>query len=208
MVDMASDEPLKFRRRDLVPAARMCARAFRDAPHIVHFFPDETRRNGDSVALFEMRIRYGLLFGEVYVASPDLEGIAVWIPSTHAPMTMWKQIRAGGMRLYRTVGGDAVARMTHVTEHNNRLRRQHVSGHHVFLSILAVDPAYQRRGHATRLLNSMLSRLDRDRIPCYAETTEPELLPFYERHGFESGGESAVPGTDLTVRPLIRPPGG
>lgn len=187
-------------------AARVCARAFRDAPHIVYFFSDEARRESDSVAMFKMRIRFGLLHGVVHATSPDLEGIAVWISSERAAMTMWKQIRAGGIRLYRAVGSDAVARMKRVAEHNDRLRRQHVSAPHRFLSILGVDPAHQRHGHATRLVKGMLSRLDRDRIPCYAETTEPDVLPFYQSLGFKPGIESIVPGTDLTVWPLVRSP--
>lgn len=203
---MAGNEPLKLRRRDLASTARMCARAFKDAPHIARFFPDETRRERDSVGLFEMRIRYGLLYGEVHVASANLEGIAVWIPSANAAMPMWKQMRAGGIRLYRTVGSDAVTRMTHVAEHNDGLRRQHVSGLHWILSILAVDPAYQRCGHATRLMHGMLSRLDRNRIPCYAETTEQSLLPFYQRYGFEHRAASTVPGSSLTVWPMVRRP--
>ena len=184
----------------------MCARAFRDAPHIVYFFSDEARRENDSVGLFEMRIRYGLLYGEVHVTSANLEGLAVWIPSPRTTMTAWRQVRAGGIRLYRAVGPDAVSRMTHVAEHNDRLHRQHVSGHHWFLGILAVDPAAQHRGHATGLVDGMCSRLDRDRIPCYAETTERNLLSFYQRLGFESHVESTVPGTDLAVWPLTRLP--
>ena len=208
MTGMAADEPLRLRGRDVPSAARMCARAFLDAPHVVYFFPGEEWRERDSVALFQMRIRYGLRYGEVHVSSEDLEGIAVWIPRERASLTLWRQIRAGGTRLYRTVGSDAVARMTHVAEHNERLRRDHVAGRHWFLSILTVDPAHQHRGHATRLVNGMLHRLDREGIACYAETTEVDVLPFYERLGFESGTESTVSGTDLTVWPLVRAPAG
>ena len=205
---MATDEPLSLRGRDVPSAARMCARAFLDAPHVVYFFPDERRRERDSAALFRMRIRYGLLYGEVHVSSEDLEGIAVWLPSERASMTLWRQIRSGGTRLYRMAGSDAVARMTHVAEHNDRLRRKHVEGRHWFLSILAVDPAHQHQGHATRLVNGMLRRLDQEGIACYAETTEADVLPFYKRLGFEPGSESTVPGTDLTVWPLVRAPAG
>jgi GNAT superfamily N-acetyltransferase len=204
---MEGDGPVRLRKRDIAEAARLCARAFRDTPHVVYFFPDETRRERDSAALFEMRIRYGLVYGEVHVSSEELEGIAVWLPSERASMTLWRQIRSGGTRLYRTVGSDAVARMTHVAEHNDRLRRTHAGGRHWFLSILAVDPAHQHQGHAMRLVTGMLDRVDREGIPCYAETTEANVLPFYERLGFEPGTESTVPGTDLTVWPLVRPPG-
>ena len=203
---MADEQPMMLRKSGLASAARMCARAFTDSPHIAYFFPDEARRERDSAELFKMRIRYGLHYGEVHVTSPDLEGIAVCIPSSHAHMTLWSQIRAGGIRLQRTVGSDAVARMTCVGKHNDQLRKQHMPDRYMFLSILAIDPEHQHRGHATRLVQGMLSRLDRDGLSCYAETTERGLLAFYQRLGFEPGCESTVPGTELTVWPMVRPP--
>ena len=203
---MERNELNRLRRQNLQAAAQMCAHACQEEPHIAYFFLDEARRLSESVELFRMRIRYGLRYGEVHVTSSNLEGIAVWLPSERASMTMWRQIRSGGMRLYRAVGRDAVARMTRIAEHNERLRRQHVPGCHWFLSILAVDPEHQRRGHATRLLSAMLDRLDRDRIPCYAETMQSGLLPFYERYGFVIGAESTVADTNLIVWPLVRPP--
>jgi len=206
MGDMGKNQQRALRRGELGAAAQMCARAFRTAPHVKHFFPDRHRRDVDAAALFRMRIRYGLRFGEVHVSSPKLEGIAVWIPSEHATMTMWKQIRSGGIGLFRTVGAEAVARMTRVAEHNDRLRAQQMPGIHSFLAILAVDPEHQHRGHATRLLNAMLDRLDRTGTPCYAETTEQTLHPFYGRLGFEPQDGSTVSGTSLTVWPMVRCP--
>jgi len=156
--------------------------------------------------LFRRRIRYGLLFGEVQVTSPALEGIAVWLPSKRASMPMWRELLAGGAGLFRTVGADAVSRMTQVSEHNERLRLACVPNPHWVLSILAVDPEHQRQGHAAALLEPMLTRLDRERTPCYAETTDPGVLPFYERVGFHVDTPSTVPGTTLAVWPLGRQP--
>jgi len=184
----------------------MCARSFRDAPHIEYFFVDERRRDRDAEALFRMRLRYGLLYGEVYATSEQLEGISMWLPSKHASFTMWREIRAGGTRLYRAVGADAVARMTQVSKHNECLRTQSVATPHWFLSLIAVDPDHQRQGHASHLLVPRLRRLDRDPLSCYAETTDRTVLSFYDRLGFDVGEPSVVPGTELAVWPLLRPP--
>jgi len=197
---------LRLRRRDLPRAAAVCARACRETPHVRYFFPDGTRRARDATALFAMRIRYALLYGEVDVTSPGLEGVAVWIPSERASMTTWREIRAGGIRLYRAVGREAVARMTHVAEHNDRLRHQTIPGDHWFLSILGVDPSCQRQGHARRLLEPMLACLDDAGIPAYVELTDPALVRFYERFGFKMKAESTVPGTELTVWTMVRAP--
>lgn len=151
-----------------------------------------------------MRLRYGLLFGEVHTTSANLEAVAVWLPWERATSTTWRELRAGGIRLFRAVGADAVARMRQVSRHNEQLRRRSVPDPHWFLSILAVDPKHQRKGHASALVGSMLARLDADHVPCYAETTERGLLAFYERLGFQPGSPSDVPGVGLTVWPLLR----
>ena len=203
---MTSPEAIRLPRNHLRRAAEVCARAFADAPHIATFFPDEDRRARDAAALFEMRIRYGLQKGDVYTTSRGLEGIAVWIPSEHSVMTLWGQIRSGGMRLYRTVGREAVARMTHVEEHNDRLRERLVAAPYLFLSILAVDPDHQGQGFGTQLMDAMLPRLDRERTACYLETTEDRVASFYRRFGFVAGAPSVVPGTNLTVQPMQRDP--
>lgn len=196
--------PLSKQR--LTAAARLCARAFHKTPHIVYFFPDAASREAQTSYLFEMRLRYGLLYGEVHVPSLSVEGIAVWIPSNRATMTIWRQIRSGGVRLYRHVGRDAVARMTHVAEHNDALRERCTPAEHWFLSILAVDPPNQEKGYAGQLLQSMHERLDNQGSISYAETTEEHLLPFYERFGYKVAESSIVPGTDLPVWALIRQP--
>ena len=203
---MAPQGAIRLHRSQLRRAAEFSARAFADTPHIGYFFPDEDRRAQNARALFEMRIRYGLRKGEVYAPSSKLEAIAVWIPSKHASMTVWGQLRAGGMRLYRTVGADSVARMTHVEKHNDLLRERYAPETFMFLSVLAVDPGHQGRGHASGLVEAMLHRLDRDRIPCYLETTEEAIASFYRRFGFVRGDVSIVPGTDLTVWPMVRAP--
>jgi len=190
--------------QDLPRAAELCARAFARAPHVHHFFPDETGRHRDALELFRMRIHYGRLFGEVHVASPDLKGVAVWLPSARASMTLWREIRAGGIRLYRRVGSDAVARMSRVSAHNEQLREEHAPAPFWFLSIVAVDPECQGRGCATALLRPMLDRLDREGVGCYCEATEEALLGFYGRLGFAAAAPSTVPGTSLSVWPLVR----
>jgi GNAT superfamily N-acetyltransferase len=185
----------------------MCARACRETPHVRWFFPETTRRDQDAGELFRMRIRYGMLYGEVQVTSLQIEGIAVWIPSARATMTLWRDLRAGGTRLYRAVGRDTVARMTHIAQHNDRLRRNTMANRdHWFLSILAVDPASQGQGCATGLLQPMLQRLDREGVPVYLELTDPALIAFYQRFGFEANAESTVPATDLTIWPMVRVP--
>jgi len=197
---------LSFPRDDLLRAADLCAEAFFESPHIRYFFPDRSRRKGASAGLFEMRIRYALLYGEVHITTSELEGLAAWIPAACAQMTMWRQIRAGGIQLRHTVGASAVGRMTNVACHNDVLRRRNAPSEHWLLSILAVRPSCQHQGFASHLLTPKLHESDEKRITIYLETTEDMLVPLYEHYGFIAREHSPVPTSDLLVCAMTRSP--
>jgi len=130
----------------------------------------------------------------------------MWIQSDRAGMTLWSQIRCGGIGLYRHVGREAIERMVSVARHDDALRKRCAPPEYWFLSVLAVDPLLQGKGHADRLLQSMHARLDTQGLACYVETKEERLLPFYERFGYETIDSSVVPGSDLRVWVLVRKP--
>jgi GNAT superfamily N-acetyltransferase len=54
---------------------------------------------------------------------------------------------------------------------------------HVYLRLLATDPAHHRRGAGAMLLAWGLAEADRLQLPSYLETTS-DGMPLYERHGF------------------------
>ena len=204
--DVEASAVRPFRRKDLLIAADLCAEAFFESPHTRFFFPDRSQRRANAASLFRMRIRYALLYGEVQITSSELEGLAAWLPSSCAEMTTPRQIRAGGIRLYRAVGSRAVGRMRDVACHNDALRRRHAPSEHWFLSILAVHPSCQRQGFASHLLIPKLHESDEQRLPIYLETTEERLVPMYERYGFGVCEASAVAGCDVVVHGMMRSP--
>lgn len=83
MTAMAADlsNPSRLTGAQARPAAEVFARAFHDEPLYCHIVPDVDVRKDVLPHLFEFRIRYGVLYGEVHVTSSNLEGVAVWIPS-------------------------------------------------------------------------------------------------------------------------------
>ena len=75
-------------------------------------FPEKEKRKQKLYHYFKFRIKYGLLYGEVYATSFNLEGLTVWVFSENVEMTNWRNIRAGGLNVLRNVGKDAVIRMS------------------------------------------------------------------------------------------------
>jgi ribosomal protein S18 acetylase RimI-like enzyme len=65
-----------------------------------------------------------------------------------------------------------------------------------YLQVIGVSPEAQGLGVGGRLLEPALGLADRDRIPCYLETSNEKAVPFYLRTGFEIDrqGVELMPG--------------
>ncbi|MFH1626439.1 MAG: GNAT family N-acetyltransferase, partial [Pseudomonadota bacterium] len=79
-----------------------------------------------------------------------------------------------------------------------------VSFKHWYLWIVGVEPQSQGKGYASKLLRPMLTRIDKDGLPCYLETLDERNVPIYEHLGFKVVDESTVPNTSITNWAMLR----
>lgn len=199
-------ELFRVHRRHTRPAGEMLARAFNGDELYAALFPALEQRRAVLPPLMAFRVCYGVLYGEVYAASPALEAVAVWIRGDKSFMTPWRSVRAGGLALFAKIGG-ATWRMQAVERYVMALHRQHAPMPYWHLSPVAVDPLYQGRGLARRLLTAMFARLDREGLPCFLETQSERNVSIYERYGFAVVEEGTVPETDVRHWAMLREPG-
>jgi len=188
-----------------IPAAsQMLARAFRNDPIASYFLPTGAKRELLLGRFQRWLLRYGRACGEVYASSPKLEGVAVWLPAEETHRGWLQMARTGALLLPFSVGPRFFLRALRYSDHIGRLRQQHLPLPHCYLQMLGVDPDCQRQGHATRLLGSMLERLDREKMACCLDTGNRANLGFYERFGFRVAEESHVPGTNVECWLMVR----
>ena len=76
---------------------------------------------------------------------------------------------------------------------------------HWYLPLIGVDPVRQRKGYGSMLLEHALKVCDEDQMPAYLESSNPENIPLYQRHGFEVLGTIQA-GTSPPVTPMLRRP--
>ncbi|MEO0826477.1 MAG: GNAT family N-acetyltransferase [Cyanobacteria bacterium J06635_15] len=76
---------------------------------------------------------------------------------------------------------------------------------HWYLPLLGVDPRHQSQGLGSVLLHAVLDKCDRDRLPAYLESSNPENIPFYQHHGFEVIGTIQA-GKSPQIFPMLRQP--
>jgi len=199
-----SNNLIRLTKAQVKPAAEMMARAFQDDSISAYFFPDVTERKNKMPYGFQSLIRYGLLYGEVYATSPNLEGAAVWLPSDRANMTLWGIIRSDMLSMLFKIGLKNISRQRTLGEYTSSVHKRLVPFQHWYLQLIGVAPAYQGKGYASMLLKPMFARIDKEHLPCYLETQMEKNVPIYQHYGFKVVEEGKVPGSEVTLWSMLR----
>jgi ribosomal protein S18 acetylase RimI-like enzyme len=136
---------------------------------------------------FEVAIRYGLKYGFPYAPSEHLEGISIWLPYEKADMTMWRLIRSGGfknsLKLVK-IGRDFLTSVKGLSQLDKDRAKNMAGKQYLDLMSLAVDPQYQRKGIASKLLKAMFEKTDSCGYYTYV-SADIDNVDFYKKHGFK-----------------------
>jgi GNAT superfamily N-acetyltransferase len=201
------DSLVRLRKADIKQAARVLTDSFQQYPLLVQKYPDESQRNKAAYYFFLVIVGYGIRWGEVYAASPRMEGIAVWYRSEHFPMRFRKilhSVPASALLGFPWSGGGRMQAAANFVEARHQLT---APAKHWFLDSVGVLPQYQGKGYGGKLIRAMLVRTDRERLPVYLDTMDEADVRRYEHFGFKIIDKSAVPQTHLTNWSMLREPG-
>jgi ribosomal protein S18 acetylase RimI-like enzyme len=182
-------------RADVPELAAVLSRAFADKPPFTWVQPDDELRARVQPAMFHAALTciYPVERGaEVLLENGAILGGAIWAPPDRWRPPPWQQLRAIP-GLIRAVG------ISHFRQYAQRgkavedaLHGAHPSESHWYLATLGTDPRAQAQGVGSALVRSGLERSDREGEPAYLECLE-QLVPYYERFGFEITGAIEMP---------------
>jgi ribosomal protein S18 acetylase RimI-like enzyme len=120
-------------------------------------------------------------------------GAECWPPPARSfPYEAWGVILAGPGPTWRGLVGDS------------KLEAAHPPGPHAFLHTLGIDPAHQRSGAGTALVESLIAHHDDGGTPIHLTTANPANLPYYRRFGFDVIGKATLP-RGVPMWSLFRP---
>jgi ribosomal protein S18 acetylase RimI-like enzyme len=195
---------IRVTKANIQPAAFTLAKAFQDYPLIVFFNPYAPTRLQKQTKAFQSAVRYGIEHGEVYTVSEKLEGIAIWFLSS-GKLPLFKR-RISLRQLFTTLLADKeqMRRVHAFSDYADEVRRRLVPGRHWYLQILGVDPAYQGKELASRLLKPMLAMADKQGLPCFLETQARKNIALYEHFGFRVAEEGVIPGSGVPSWAMVR----
>jgi ribosomal protein S18 acetylase RimI-like enzyme len=195
---------IRLEKPSIKPAARMLARAFSNDPFNEYVYPDAAEREARLPFAFEALLYYGVRYGDTFASSSRLEGVAIWLHSKYAFMSSWRMLLSGAFWPGLRMGIQAGRRMQRFDEFVEKKHRQLAPFPHWYLMMLGVDPDYQGKGHAGRLLRGSLSRIDAGGLPCYLETYGERNIAIYRHFGFKIIDEFTIPETTVGLSVMLR----
>ncbi len=188
------------------PAGDIQAEVFYEDPLYLVLFPDEEERRRKLPLFFRFLMRYGFMYGEIYVVSPASEAAAIWIPSDMSGHNRERNLKANVMEMVEGMGEKTRARIARWGVFSSEIHHRVAPFKHSYLQILGVRSDLQGRGLSSKLVRPMLTRLDKEGLPSYLETQNIDNVPLYEHFGFEVADESILPDSGLTSWAMIRSP--
>jgi GNAT superfamily N-acetyltransferase len=205
---MIAHEPVLLEPVRRNAATDVLVRAFADDVLYSWVCPDRGDRLRALRQHFRASVRYCLARGEAYT-TPDLSGVALWLPPRNVALDVLAFFRSGCGLLWSKLALDPGSRrrMLAMVRHDTAIARRVVREPYWYLALLGVVPEMQGRGVGGELLAPRLRACDRDGLPCYLETEAPRNIRFYERRGFRVVHEDALPGGGPTMWAMLREPG-
>ena len=189
------------------PTAEMLARFLNDHPIGAIFGDDPEKRMRKFKDGYAPLLRYCCAHGHPQVATigNKLVGLALWMPP-HGSRATPEEEREYGLDLVPATFGEPVERLRPLGDLLRDLHTRDMKGPHWFLATLAKDPTLRGKGITSGLMRPVLLRADEGQLPCYADTIQPPLVPFFQRHGFRILVEGTEPQTMIQYWTLRRDP--
>ncbi len=181
-----------LKEEDILTAAGVHARAFMDDPFTIYALQNEKRRLEQITFLLALTLRYAVIYGRVY-ATPNLEGVAAWIPPNSPRESIWRMLRVGALEALWRVGQRAIRSYMSIVKLTDRLHARYAPEPHWYLSQVGVEPNLQGQGVGQRLLTPTLEQIDQEQKAAYLETMNPKALPFYTKLDFKICEEVILP---------------
>ena len=196
---------LKLEKKLIRPASLMLARAFKD--EFKDIFPDPEERNIKEPIVNEFLLRRDYSYSQAFITSPRLEGIAVWMHSDKwRERSFWRLITSGAIWLVAKIGIKPLRKMQAYDKYIEKKHEELAPDKHWYLAVLAVDPQHQGKGYGSKLLKEMLSRINKEGLPCYVETEGEKNVSMYQHFGFQVVDEFVIPDTTDKLVAMLRQP--
>jgi ribosomal protein S18 acetylase RimI-like enzyme len=186
--DRLQVEVRKAANTDAARVVAVLARAFDDDPFVNWMAAQDKRRARRIYDAMALAYRMVANYHEVYTTE-GVHGAALWAPPGKWQTNLLYQLRL----LPQAAKVSGWKRMLTVGAGLNAVEQKHPEQPHYYLYVLGTDPVDQGKGVGSQLVQPVLEKCDRERMPAYLESSKEKNVPFYERHGFRVVERFQVP---------------
>lgn len=197
------DSLYRLTKSNIKLASIIAAKAYFEADDFSSFSTEPSKRMKYLIKTMNMTFRYSLIFGGVYATSQKLEGVAAWLPHNKVKIPIWQYVRLGMLPVVIGAGKDVRNELLLYDSLSKKKHKEYANFPHLYLYNLAVDPEHQGKGWTSVLLNPMLAKADKKRLPCYLESPERNVS-LYEHFGFEVIEHISLPDSDNDIWLMMR----
>ena len=185
--------------KDFSKACNILGEAFREDPIWSAILKDEPEKFS---IVFEVPLKHSLKYGKVFCSSPNLEGIAAWLPSNKVNMNIFQLIRSGALFSALKLGNLIGKKIRDVFRMIIEDRDSNMKVPYIYLYAIGVSPEHQGKGIGSNLINKMMDHLPPE-LPIYLETETEQNVKLYEKLGFRVMKEITVPTLELPMWEMI-----
>ena len=186
------------------PAIEVLKNAFKETYSKKYYLPNDVNREKAVRCFLSIGVHTGIKYGEVYAKSSNYEGAAIWLSSDKLPITSWKMLSSVSLMAVLGFFRNGGLKMMRVGEYVEKAHKRLAPSNHWYLQTIGVDPKFQGKGYAGRLIRPMLAKIDTQHLPCYLETFEEKNASIYEHFGFKVIERSSIPQTPFENWAMLR----
>lgn len=195
---------VRINKSQAEPAIESLKNAFKETSSMKYYLPNYVNREKAVRCFLSIGVYTGIKYGEVYAASPNYEGAVIWISSDNLPITTWKMLSSVSLMAVLGFFRYGGLKMMRIGEYVEKTHKRLAPAKHWYLQTIGVDPKFQGKGYAGRLIGPMLAKIDSQHLPCYLETFEEKNASIYERFGFRTIERATIPQTPFENWAMLR----
>ena len=187
---------------DIRKAVNCLTSSFINYPVFQYLFPDIATRGIKLSKVITFLLRLGLKKGEVISFPSCEECVSIWyLPNKK--ITFLDAINAGIIQLMIALGIKEFKRFMKLKKRKNIARNELLKNDkYYFLDMIGVNPGYQKKGLASKLLSNKLKSIESEGVKCYLETSNRANIEYYNKFDFKTINEYIYDG--LPVYCLLR----
>jgi hypothetical protein len=181
---MKIDGLYKLTFDDLKKGSEILGDAFIDYPTFKYLFPDLYERKRKIKHVMRFFLKCGIIHGEVYAPSKDMEGISIWYKSGNLNFNLRRLLKGGLIDLLYNLNITSFNRFKKLGDAKRLNRNKLMIDNYYFLDLIGINPVCERKGYAQLLIESMLEQIDKEQMSCLLETSNIKNTDYYKRYGF------------------------